>query len=88
MPPGAIEIANKKVAEIVAPPTADSEPTSSARKHYIKLTQVQRFTVGKRAAQNNSSNEVFFLQLFRPVRFVEGDHRQEAEKSVPRASLS
>ena len=45
--PGAIEIANKKVAEIVAPPTADSELTSSARKHYIKLTPAQKFTVRK-----------------------------------------
>ena len=77
VPPGAIEVANKKVAEIVAPPAAaDSEPTSSSRKRYIKLTPAQRLT------------EIFFLQVFRQLRFVEGDHRKEAEESVPRASLS
>ena len=56
VPSGAIEIANKKVAEIVAPPTAaDSEPTSSSRKRYIKLTPAQRFTVGKRAAEHGTT---------------------------------
>ena len=55
VPPGAIEIANKKVAEIVAPPIADSEPISSARKHYIKLTPAQRFTVGKQAAEHGTT---------------------------------
>ena len=55
VPPGAIEIANKKVAEIVAPPTADLEPTSSARKYYIKLMPAQIFTVGKRAAEHGTT---------------------------------
>ena len=55
VPLGAIEIANKKVAETVAPPTADSELTSSARKQYIKLTLVQRFTVGKQATEHGTT---------------------------------
>ena len=43
------------MAEIVALPTADSELTSSARKCYIKLTPVQRSTVGKRAAEHGTT---------------------------------
>ena len=61
VPPGAIEMANKKVAEIVAPPTADSEPTSNGRKHYIKLTPAQRFTVGKRAAEHGTTAAIRYF---------------------------